>query len=183
MYKKNKMFDLPYVRIEIRQSTMIPQQIGLFSLRKVSGGEVLIDASVYSDIHLLPKESFDSLDQITKQKILGFCPSGPDGFDIPTDLNCISIAWYMNHSCNPNIGFNDSYDFVAIRNIDEGEELSWDYGYDEHNPDFKMNCLCGSEKCRKIITGNDWKILMKDGGKYPFFSPKLKEFINIQKNK
>jgi len=75
----------------------------------------------------------------------------------PLDFNRLSIEWYFNHSCNGNLGFNRSGDFIAIRNISKDTELTYDYGLAESNPRFKMRCKCGSKKCRKIITGNDWK--------------------------
>ena len=92
---------------------------------------------------------------------MDFCIGTPEGFIPPEnmDFENMPVEWYMNHSCDGNIGFNDNGDFIALRDIKKGEELSYDYGLAESNPRFKMACTCGSKKCRKLVTGNDWKNL------------------------
>jgi hypothetical protein len=44
-----------------------------------------------------------------------------------------------------------------MRDIEKGEELTYDYSLADSNPNFSINCSCGSRDCRKTITGNDWK--------------------------
>ncbi len=34
---------------------------------------------------------------------------------------------FMNHSCNPNVGYKGQITFVAMRNIRTGEELAFDW--------------------------------------------------------
>ena len=46
--------------------------------------------------------------------------------------------------------------FVAIRDIAAGEELTIDYAMTDDEP-YEMECQCGSETCRKLITGTDWQ--------------------------
>jgi SET domain-containing protein len=45
-------------------------------------------------------------------------------YKIPTDFRHICLSAYLNHSINPNI---DAKEFVALRNIMPGEELTIDY--------------------------------------------------------
>lgn len=59
---------------------------------------------------------------------------------------------FMNHSCNPNVGMKDKLTVVALRIIKEGEELTIDYSTFEGDPRWEMNCLCGDEHCRKVIS-------------------------------
>lgn len=63
---------------------------------------------------------------------------------------------YMNHSCDPNLGFSSDDELSAMRDIKAGEELTYDYSTADIG-DWKAswNCNCGSNNCRKIITGND----------------------------
>jgi SET domain-containing protein len=56
---------------------------------------------------------------------------------------------YVNHSCNANTDPRNYCD-VAVRDIKDGEEITSDYSK-SCDPDFRMKCNCGSEKCRKII--------------------------------
>jgi SET domain-containing protein len=63
---------------------------------------------------------------------------------------------FSNHSCNPNIGVNGQIVFVAMRNIQAGEELTHDWAMTDDD-DYEMSCNCGSENCRKTVTGQDWQ--------------------------
>ena len=61
------------------------------------------------------------------------------------------IARLINHSCEPNCGIKKLFKIVAMRDIQAGEHITWDYEMTEKNPWFKMKCKCGSAKCRKVI--------------------------------
>jgi len=60
------------------------------------------------------------------------------------------IGRYSNHSCNPNCGFSGKFHLMAMRNINVGEHLTWDYEMTEDS-DWRMNCLCGNKNCRSVI--------------------------------
>ena len=64
----------------------------------------------------------------------------------------------FNHSCEPNLGFFGQIGLVAMRDIDAGEQLTFDYAMSDGGPYDEFECLCGSPHCRKTITGNDWKL-------------------------
>lgn len=65
----------------------------------------------------------------------------------------------FNHSCEPNAGFRGQIFLVAMRDIEAGEEITFDYamvlGGDEP---YSLKCMCGLRNCRKMIANNDWKI-------------------------
>lgn len=80
-------------------------------------------------------------------------------------------ARLANHSCDPNCeaqNIDDHIWIVALRDIAEGEELTFDYGYDishyERHP-----CRCGSENCVGYIVHRnqrrELKKLLKKKGK------------------
>lgn len=178
MYHKNqRQYSIQPLRIEIRPSKILKGEVGVFAVRNLPKNSVIIDAAHFSNTRFVPWKTFLRLDPSTKKKIIAHCSGTPKGFFMPPDLNYLSVAWHMNHSCNPNVGFNARDDFVAMQPIRKNEELTWDYGFDETNPAFKMKCTCKERKCRKIITGNDWRHLMQDSSKYEYLSPRLKEFI------
>ena len=83
---------------------------------------------------------------------------------------------YVNHSCNPNCGLRGEITCVAVRDIQAGEELTQDYGLLD-NSDYELKCTCGASNCRKIITGQDWKIKELQDKYYEYFAPYLKEKI------
>lgn len=69
---------------------------------------------------------------------------------------------YVNHSCDPNAGFDGQIFMVAMKKIRKGDEIVFDYGMIMHPNSksdslFTFNCLCDTKKCRKIISENDWK--------------------------
>jgi len=60
----------------------------------------------------------------------------------------------INHSCNPNGGLvyrDGTVKFMAIRNIKEGEELSFDYSTTMDEDGWEMDCLCGDPACRNKV--------------------------------
>ena len=63
---------------------------------------------------------------------------------------------FSNHSCDPNIGVQGQIVFVAIRDIEAGEELTHDWATTDDD-DYKIECRCGAPNCRKTITGKDWQ--------------------------
>ena len=72
-------------------------------------------------------------------------------------------ARYMNHSCDGNceaINYDGHIWIVARREIGEGEELTYDYGYDaEHFMDHP--CHCGSGNCIGYIVREDQRIKVR----------------------
>jgi len=68
---------------------------------------------------------------------------------------------FVNHSCQPNAGFGGQMFLVAMRDIGRGEEVTFDYGMclrSNSETEFRMECLCGAENCRKVVMGGDWQI-------------------------
>lgn len=59
---------------------------------------------------------------------------------------------YINHSCTPNAFMQILYDhilFIALRDIEAGEEITIDYETTLHPNDKK--CICGAPNCRGTI--------------------------------
>jgi SET domain-containing protein len=63
----------------------------------------------------------------------------------------------LNHSCDPNVGVRGQITFVAMRDIPAGAELTIDYAMIDGDPQERMDCSCGAPRCRKTITGDDWR--------------------------
>lgn len=70
-------------------------------------------------------------------------------FDVPSRL--------INHSCGPNTGVRNNqyggYDFVALEDIRQGDEITFDYETTEYISIAVPSCLCGSLACRGRIIG------------------------------
>ncbi|MDT7602443.1 MAG: uncharacterized protein QOF61_440 [Acidobacteriota bacterium] len=63
---------------------------------------------------------------------------------------------FSNHSCDPNIGVTGQIVFVALRDIEAGEELTHDWATTDDD-DYELECRCGAAACRRVITGQDWR--------------------------
>ena len=69
---------------------------------------------------------------------------------------------FMNHSCNPNAALIIPTEkqpilgvvfvnFVALSDIEVGDEITWDYSTTMYQDDWEIDCRCGSRNCRKRI--------------------------------
>ncbi|MSR67880.1 SET domain-containing protein-lysine N-methyltransferase [Candidatus Peribacteria bacterium] len=93
-------------------------------------------------------------------------------------------AFLMNHSCDPNCGLRGQIIFIAIRDICANEELTYDYAMTDSCTDDReiftkpMQCSCGSKKCRKDISDNDWKNPVLKKGYHGYFSSYIKSMIS-----
>lgn len=151
---------IPEVRLEMRPSFIHIGGVGVFAVRRMVKGQKVADGIAEEDFReLISWDRFPLLNEDLQKKVMAFCIGTPEGFAPPPDFdfNKLSIDWYLNHSCEGNCGFDENGDFVAIRDIKKNEELSYDYALIESNPNFSMQCACGSQTCRRLITGNDWK--------------------------
>lgn len=142
--------------IEIKCSKVLSGQTGVFALRNLRKGTIIAEAELFGEKFRSWKE-YQMLDSQTKRMIDKYCLGTEGGFYAPSDINWLSIPWHINHSCSGNVGFDEKGNIITIRYIKTGEELFYDYGLGEANPNFKMKCKCGSANCRVTITGNDWK--------------------------
>jgi SET domain-containing protein len=61
----------------------------------------------------------------------------------------------MNHSCDPNTWWSGSTTLVARRDIQPGDEVTYDYSTADVDHRFEMECRCGSPRCRGTISNQD----------------------------
>jgi len=61
---------------------------------------------------------------------------------------------YINHSCDPNVFFDThSMKIVALKQIAEGNEMTFFYPSTEWHMAQPFTCFCGSSKCLREIRG------------------------------
>lgn len=72
---------------------------------------------------------------------------------------------FVNHSCQPNCemqkwSVNGQFRMAlfALRDIKEGEELTYDYNFSLFNPADGQQCKCGSDNCRGVIGGKSQRV-------------------------
>jgi hypothetical protein len=121
----------------------------------------------------LPRATRDAGLQITSDLVLSSIPSGGGGF--------IGGIGNVNHSCEPNAGFCGQIFLVAMRDIIRGEEITFDYamclGDGPDAASYRLECHCGSAKCRGWITDRDWRMSELQTRYRGFFQPYLQTRI------
>lgn len=74
---------------------------------------------------------------------------------------------------------------VAMRDIQTGEQITFDYAMSDVGSEeqgwVNMACLCGSQNCRKTITGGDWKLEELQRKYDGYFSRYVQDLINSMK--
>ena len=135
-------------KTEVRESRIHGR--GLFATDKIDKGEV---AAVKGG-HIVTREQ---LREITLRLGPVEIQIGDDLFIAPvTDDERELSMLYSNHSCDANLGMRGEITFVALRDIEAGEELTHDWCTTDDD-DYSVDCKCGAANCRKILTGKDWQ--------------------------
>ena len=70
----------------------------------------------------------------------------------------LDYCWqYLNHNCEPNGYINTAeLTFRALKNIKQGEEITFNYLTTESRMAVPFNCICGSLVCFGLIRGRDF---------------------------
>lgn len=139
---------------------------GVFTIDKIVKGNIV---GVLGGV-IVPKSEIEEYRKIMTQVGIQI---DEDFFIAPTTRDELEKYGVFNHSCEPNIGFSNVITFIAMRDIQIGEELVFDYAFCETAFD-SFVCKCGTKNCRKKITANDWqnKSIQNKYGEY--FSPYLR---------
>lgn len=140
----------PYLKIKKSKNGM---GNGVFADIDIPAQQPIIE--VTGDIHTketMPDPDHPAWYQISNKLFIG--PSG--GKDD-----------FVNHSCDPNCYLyivGKRAILYSLYSIREGVELTFDYSTtsNESMDEWCMKCLCGSPKCRKVISG------------YQYLNPDLK---------
>jgi hypothetical protein len=112
--------------------------LGVFAHRQIRKGEVILtfDGPV---IDFAEAKGRGPLECMTLQV-------GRDKYIDP-----LPPAVLVNHSCDPNAGIRDDKNLVALRDIQKGEEVRFDYSTTMEEKSFTMGCAGGSPKCRGVV--------------------------------
>jgi hypothetical protein len=146
----HRPIDLTYFSAKAERRISSIEGRGLFAKSSIKKGEIVVVKGGY----ILTKAQRDEIGkdlgpieiQITEDLFIG--PA--------TESEHEGGMMHLNHSCEPNLGLQGQIVFVALRDIQIDEELTFDYAMTDDEP-YEMKCRCGTAKCRGIITGADWK--------------------------
>lgn len=134
-------------KTEVRNSPIHGK--GLFANSAIVRGEIIAVKGGY----ILPASTWTELER----------QLGPAEIQIAEELFIAPIVQderegsmvYLNHSCEPNCAIQGQIVFVAMKDIDVGEELTHDWATTDDS-DYELDCNCGTPRCRGTVTGKDW---------------------------
>ena len=89
----------------------------------------------------------------------------------------------INHSCEPNCGIAGTSSVQTLRDIEIGEELTFDYAMSDSSQYDEFTCACGKDKCRDKITGMDWKKKDLQVKYSKYFSAYIESLIKLSHSK
>lgn len=157
-------------KVEIRTNSLNGK--GIFAKENIKKGEIVF----IKGGHILTRDEIFSSGVINS-----YFPISDEYFLGATNKDEEDqIKLYQNHSCNPNVGLHGEITFIAMRDIEKDEELTVDYAFID-NEDYSSECTCGSNNCRKTITGFDWKIKELQDKYYEYFAQYLKDKIDNER--
>jgi SET domain-containing protein len=120
---------------------------GVFTTSIIRKGSRVVE---YVGPRLTPEQANELYDGAPRTYLYGM----EDG---KTVIDGEGMGAYLNHSCEPNCEVDEVKNRVwilALRDIQPGEELLWDYSlYDDDDP---APCHCGSAKCRGTMYSREW---------------------------
>jgi hypothetical protein len=113
------------VYARLRPSKLHAKGVGVFAICKILKGTKIF-AGENEEILWTPEEKLPKRG-VHRKLYDDFCIIKEKRYGSPTNFNRLTAAWFLNESKNPNIACDDNYEFVSLRNIKAGEELTVDY--------------------------------------------------------
>jgi uncharacterized protein len=154
---------------------------GLFAIRAIERGTRLFGEDDWADegerrsFSTMSVQQLDNLTPAMRAAFLRFAynvaPDRISGTFRPETVR--HPVNFINHSCEPNAGYDGADHIVALRRITPGEEISMDYGTYSFSFDHDFKCTCGAWGCRGKVTRSDWPSLVRAGLRLPRFMQAL----------
>jgi uncharacterized protein len=144
------LFPVTSLRKRARALQAPPRGRGLVAVAPIVAGELV----AIKGGHIVTTATLQSLPERLQNSEIEIA----DGFHLAAleEPEYEPVMLFINHSCEPNVGFAGNVVLVAMRDISAGEELTTDYAFfDDH--DDTMECQCGTPSCRGTVSGRDWQ--------------------------
>jgi len=143
----------PELPIEVRDSEI--QGRGVYARRRIPRSEWIIEYTGERITHEEADRRYDD-DAVERHHTFLFTVDEHICIDASTGGN---ESRFINHSCQPNceaILYKKAIHIAALRDIEAGEELVYDYGYHLEGESMdeavrKYPCQCGAQNCRGTI--------------------------------
>lgn len=130
---KNK---LPHYQVYTRLKPSKTHGVGVFAIRSIKKGTRMFLGEKVKIIWL-KETKIKKLNPEIKKLYDDFCLLKNGRLACPANFNQLAPGWYLNHSKKPSVSLDKKYNFFALRNIKNGEELTVDYTTYSEQPEPK----------------------------------------------
>lgn len=144
---------------------------GVFAVEPIDPGEVV---AVWGG-RIVPEDIAAALPPQTRRYVVQV---ESDQYLAP--LERIDPAELVNHCCQPNCGLSGQITLVALRHIEPGEEITFDYATTDSSPFLEFECACVKKPCRNKVRADDWQRSDVQAANRGHFSPYLQRRIDSQ---
>ena len=172
LVEENPGLDWVHPNIAVKDTGVIG--LGLVALDFIPRGTTVIlfggKLMTWREITQLPEDMWDIPFQVSDDVFFGIAKRSEVG-----------IGERINHSCDPNAGFVSEMRLVAIKDILPGDDVVMDYATCSSMNGYRLVCKCSSHKCRKVITGDDWRLPELRERLAGYFQPYLQQKIAAEK--
>ena len=131
---------------DIEKFERSPGYLGLRARKRIPSGDVIHARN--------PEDPILTLEEVLELPLEIRMPAYryKDGFIIETDGSDL-----MNHSCSPNTWWNDDDTLIALKDIEAGTEITYDYVTSQAGINYRSSwiCRCQSPDCRRVLKEED----------------------------
>jgi hypothetical protein len=122
---------LPHERVYVRLAPSPLQGIGVFAIRAIAKGTNIF-ANDRTPIDWVDAAEVEARELSEEEKKLydDFAIARDGKLGVPRNFNLLTTGWYLNEPAEgeePNVAMNADDDFIALRDIVAGEELTTRY--------------------------------------------------------
>lgn len=93
-------------------------------------------------------------------------------------LEPIDAAELVNHCCQPTCGLLGQITLVALRRIQPGEEITFDYATTDSSAFLEFPVSCSKSPCRQKVCSDDWQRSDVQSTNRGHFSPYLQRRLD-----
>lgn len=125
--------NMPHHSVYTRLGPSRVHGVGVFAIADIPNGTYIFEPD---DEDTVPVQaaSTKQLSLALQELYKDFCVLTNGVYECPSSFNCLTPAWFLNHSKSPNVAADLSLKFYAIRDIAKDEELTTDYATYSDNP-------------------------------------------------
>lgn len=121
--ERRKYFEtLPHDNVYTRLGPSPVHGVGVFAIRPIPQGTNIFQKDVVKMVWVSKSELGDVGPKL-KKLYEDFCVVKGNYYGCPVNFNSITPGWYLNNSDDPNVRCTEDFDFIAIKNINIGDEL------------------------------------------------------------